>query len=216
MAALFKKPQAIQPAPKSGESGESSVVLDKDGIPQLGQINLTIGKFYRINGNSTQHKGVMPDFSFPSVYPMDKIGEDTEPSALPFDVVKPSNFNVVADLKVVKASLAKLHQERMLGSVAYKILQDDIAEAKKRDGQTTITLNEKKLKAERDALELKSLSRLNELRASRGLAPVKKGDKIAKEDSYDFVQEESLNIMIDLIKFGVNGVKLSNINSTIN
>ncbi len=216
MAALFKKPQAIQPAPKSGESGESSVVLDKDGIPQLGQINLTIGKFYRINGNSTQHKGVMPDFSFPSVYPMDKIGEDTEPSALPFDVVKPSNFNVVADLNVVKANLAQLHQQRMSGSVAYKILQDDIAEAKKRDGQTTITLNEKKLKAERDALELKSLSRLNELRASRGLAPVKKGDKIAKEDSYDFVQEESLNIMIDLIKFGVNGVKLSNINSTIN
>ncbi len=216
LTALFKKPQTTQLVPKSGEPIESSVILDKEGIPQLGQINLTIGKFYRINGNSTQHKGVMPDFSFPSVYPMDKIGEDTEPSALPFDVVKPSNFNVVSDLNAVKANLAKLHAQRMSNSIAYKILQDDIAEAKKRDGQTTITLNEKKLKAERDALELKSISRLNELRAARGLAPIKKGDKIAKEDSYDFVQEESLNIMIDLIKFGDKGVKLSNVNSTFN
>ena len=60
----------------------------------------------------------------------------------------------------------------MSSSVAYKILQDDIADSKKRDGQTTITLNQAKLKAERDALEAKSLSRLNELRAARGLAPV--------------------------------------------
>lgn len=193
----------------------ASIVVDKDGVPQLGIINLTMGKFYRVNGNSTQHKGVIPDFNFPSVYPMDKIGEDTEPSALPFDMVKPSNFKVVANLNDVKASLLKLHEQRMSNSVAYKILQDDIADSKKRDGQTTITLNQAKLKAERDALEAKSLSRLNELRAARGLAPVKKGDKI-KDEVYDFVQEESLQIMIDLIKLGGVGEKSTKVASTIN
>lgn len=193
----------------------ASIVVDKDGVPQLGIINLTMGKFYRVNGNSTQHKGVIPDFNFPSIYPMDKIGEDTEPSALPFDIVKPSNFKVVANLNDVKASLLKLHEQRMSNSVAYKILQDDIADSKKRDGQTTITLNQAKLKAERDALEAKSLSRLNELRAARGLAPVKKGDKI-KDEVYDFVQEESLQIMIDLIKLGGVGEKSTKVASTIN
>lgn len=220
MAALFKKTETTRTVtipndPKTGEPA-SSLVLDKDGIPQLGQINLTIGKFYRINGNSTQHKGVMPDFNFPSIYPLDKIGEDTEPSALPFDMVKESNFKVVADLTDVKANLAKLHEQRMLTSVAYKVLQDDILEAKKRDGQTTVTLNQAKLKAERDAVEAKSLNRLNEIRVARGLSPVKKGDKISKEESYDFVQDESLQIMVDLIKLKNSGEKLSKTITTIN
>lgn len=193
----------------------NNVVVDKDGVPQLGIINLTIGKFYRINGNSTQHKGVIPDFNFPSVYPLDKIGEDTEPSALPFDMIKPSNFRVVANLSEIKANLLKLHEQRMSNSVAYKVLQDDIADSKERDGQTTIPLNQAKLKAERDALEAKSLSRLNELRMARGLAPLKKGGKI-KDDAYDFVQEESLQIMVDLIKLVGVGEKSPKVASTIN
>jgi len=53
----------------------------------FGQLNLTIAKFYRITGNSTQHKGVMPDIQFPSIIPLNKYGEDTEPSAMPFDII---------------------------------------------------------------------------------------------------------------------------------
>ncbi len=213
MAAVFKKAQPeSQPGAKQGApASSSSVVVDKDGTPQLGVINLTMGKFYRINGNSTQHKGVIPDFNFPSVYPMDKIGEDTEPSALPFDMVKPSNFKMVADLTDVKMKLLKLHNDRMAGSVAYKILQEDIADFKKRDGETSISLNEAKLKAERDELEAKSLARLNQLRASRGLAPVKKGDKTTKDEAFDFVQDESLKIMVDLMKLTNVDGKLTNV-----
>ncbi|MBC7400872.1 MAG: PDZ domain-containing protein, partial [Mucilaginibacter sp.] len=58
----------------------------------FGQLNLTIAKFYRISGNSTQHKGVIPDISFPSLIPLDKYGEDTEPSALPFDIIPKSDY----------------------------------------------------------------------------------------------------------------------------
>lgn len=187
----------------------STVILDKDGTPQLGQLNLTTGKFYRVNGTSTQHKGVMPDFNFPSLYPLDKIGEDTEASALPFDVIKPSNYISVANLSMVKGALLKMHNERMAKSLDYKILREDIDESKKRDAETSITLNEAKLKTERDALELKVLMRVNQLRASRGLAPVKKGDKATKEDAYDFVQDESLKIMVDLMKMA-DGSKISN------
>ncbi|MBC8985464.1 carboxy terminal-processing peptidase [Pedobacter sp. N36a] len=173
----------------------------KDGAPiQLGQINLTMAKFYRVNGSSTQHKGVMPDIQFPSLYPLNKIGEDTEPSALPWDEVPKSNFKAVADLSPLKPELVKLHEARMAKSLDYKTLEQDIADMKKRDGEISITLNEVKLKAERDSLEAKSLDRINKLRASKGLPPVKKGDKVKKEENVDFIEDESLQIMTDLIK----------------
>ena len=212
MAAVFASNKAKQPATSKNTS---AVIVDKDGVPQLGQINLTMGKFYRVNGNSTQHKGVIPDINFPSIYPLDKIGEDTEPSALPFDMVNASSFRPVGDLSGVKANLLKLHQQRMASSLDYKALQDDIAESKKRNGETSITLNEAKLKAEREALETKALTRLNQLRASRGLAPAKKGDKATKEDAYDFIQEESLKIMVDLMKM-TEGTNVTKVTQTFN
>jgi len=172
----------------------------KDVAPQLGQINLTMAKFYRVNGSSTQHKGVMPDIELPSYYPMDKIGEDTEPSALPWDEVQKSNFVAVADLSAVKPDLVKLHNERMQKSADYKALIQDIADMKKRELETSVTLNETKLKAERDSLEAKTLEKTNKLRASRGLPALKKGDKIKKDESFDFFEDESLHVLADFMQ----------------
>jgi carboxyl-terminal processing protease len=169
-------------------------------IPQLGQINLTMAKFYRVNGSSTQHKGVMPDIVFPSVYPMDKIGEDTEPSALPWDVIQPSAFAPVNDLSPLKPKLQSLHKERMANSVDYKILQQEIQDMKKRESEVSVSLNLNKLKAERESMEANSLLKNNQLRAARGLAPLLKGDKVKKEESFDFVQNESLKVMADLMQ----------------
>ncbi|MFI5451246.1 carboxy terminal-processing peptidase [Pedobacter sp. UC225_61] len=216
MATVIAATKAKVVGQKIQNPGSTSVtIVDKDGIPQLGQLNLTMGKFYRINGNSTQHKGVIPDVTFPSIYPLDKIGEDTEPSALPFDMIKASNYIAVSDLTGIKANLLKLHDERMAGSLDYKALVDDIAESKKRDGETSITLNEAKLKAERDQLERKGLARLNQIRAARGLAPVKKGDKALKEEAYDFIEDESLKIMVDLMKL-TDGSKTASVTQNFN
>jgi len=181
-------------------SGALTIKGGKDATPQLGQINLTMAKFYRVNGSSTQHKGVMPDIVLPSFYPMDKIGEDTEPSALPWDEVQKSNFIPVADLNTVKPELVKLHNDRMAKSLDYKSLIQDIEEMKKRDTETSVTLNENKLKAERDSLEVKNLEKINMLRASRGLPPVKKGDKIKKDETFDFVEDETMHVMADFIQ----------------
>ncbi|MEQ7798456.1 carboxy terminal-processing peptidase [Pedobacter sp. ASV1-7] len=178
---------------------KAGVTLKTDNGVKLGQINLTMAKFYRVTGSSTQHKGVMPDVEFPSLYPMDKIGEDTEPSALPWDEVRKSNFTPVANLTPIKADLVRLHNERMDKSLDYKMLQEDLAEAKKSGDDNSISLNEVKLKAERDSVEAKNLAKINTLRASRGLAPIKKGDKVKKEENYDFIQDESLKIIADLM-----------------
>lgn len=187
LAALVGKPGSIS-------------VKTTETTPQLGIINLTMAKFYRVTGSSTQHKGVMPDIEFPSLYPMDKIGEDTEKSALPWDEVQRSNFKPVANLSTIKPELNKLHLQRMSGSLDYKLLKEDIAELKKRDTEVSVTLNQAKLKAERDSLEAKSLARTNLLRASRGLPAIKKGDKITKEEGFDFIEEESLKVMTDFMR----------------
>ncbi|WP_394340902.1 carboxy terminal-processing peptidase [Pedobacter yonginense] len=166
----------------------------------LGQINLTMAKFYRVAGSSTQHKGVTPDVVFPSVYPMDKIGEDTEPSALPWDVIASSTFKPVANLTAVKAGLIKNSEQRVNSSLDFKYLKQDIADLKKRDAEVSVPLNEAKLKAERDAQEAKTLARQNDLRALRGLPAVKKGDKVTKQDTFDFIEDESLKVMGDFMQ----------------
>ena len=198
LAAMFKKNEENKKA--ENLAGKTVTIVDKNGVPQLGQINLTMAKFYRVSGNSTQHKGVIPDVNFPSIYPLDKIGEDTEPSALPFDMVNPSTYATIYDLNAVKTNLVKLHEKRMAKSLDYKMLKEDIAESKKRENETSVTLNEAKLKAERDALEAKSLARLNQVRAAKGLPALKKGEKATKEDVLDFIEDESMNIMVDFMK----------------
>lgn len=172
----------------------------------LGQINLTMAKFYRVAGSSTQHKGVLPDVIFPSLYPMDKIGEDTEPSALPWDVIPSSNFTAVANLSAVKAGLMKNSEQRISNSLDFKYLKEDIAELKKRDKEVSVPLNEAKLKAEREAQEAKSLARQNDLRALRGLPAIKKGEKITKQDTFDFIEDESLKVMGDFMQQSGNYV----------
>ncbi len=183
----------------------------KAEMPKLGQINLTIAKFYRINGSSTQHKGVLPDVVFPSLYPLDKIGEDTEPSALPFDMVKPSTYQTLANLTEVRKQLVQLHDERMKKSVDYKVLVADIEEGKKRDLETSITLNETKLKTEREALAARSLARTNELRSAKGMPLLKKGEKATKEEIFDFIQDESMRIIVDYIKLQQRGQLTGNL-----
>ena len=189
LASLIQKSPAASVKNFSGKSAQ----------PQLGQINLTMAKFYRVNGSSTQHKGVMPDITLPSFYPMDQIGEDTQPSALPWDIIQKSNFVPVADLTPIKPELVKLHEARMENSLDYKNLIQDIAEMKKRDLQTSVTLNEGKLKAERDSLETASFEKINKLRASRGLPAVKKGDKVKKDESFDFFEDETLHVVADFM-----------------
>ncbi|HEY1006022.1 MAG TPA: carboxy terminal-processing peptidase, partial [Sphingobacteriaceae bacterium] len=171
------------------------------GAPKYGQINLTMGKFYRVNGSSTQHKGVIPDISFPMIFPADKYGESSEPSALPWDEIRPSSYRPLANLAGIKGQLATLHQQRMKTSEEYKFLLEDIAEFKKRENETSVTLNEAQLKKEREAQENKTLTRENRRRSLAGLPPLKKGESDTRNE-YDFIEDESLRIMTDFIKLG--------------
>ncbi len=174
--------------------------IDSKFADKNDQINLTMGKFYRINGSSTQHKGVIPDILFPTVFPADKYGESSEPSALPFDTIKSSNYTKIGDLKITILELNQLHNQRMKASKDYEYLLQDIQDFKKRETETTLPLNEVALKKQRDEQEDKNFKRDNDLRKLRGLPALVKGaTKPAKEDNFDFMQDESMKIITDYI-----------------
>jgi carboxyl-terminal processing protease len=166
---------------------------------RFGQLNLTVAKFYRISGSSTQHKGVLPDIKFPSVIPLDKYGEDTEESALPFDMIQKSNYTKVGDLGGVVPQLTKLHEQRMAGNVNFKYLQEDIDEYKKRQNETSVTLNEQELKQQRDTDEEKAFERNNLRRTALGLTPLKKGQTRPKNEDLDFLKLEAGQVLTDFI-----------------
>jgi carboxyl-terminal processing protease len=198
--ALILKAKGSGSASNNTNSSGNVVVGGSDtGTPKFGQINLTIAKFYRINGSSTQHKGVIPDVQFPMVFPADKYGESSEPSALPFDMIKAAPFSPVTNLNSVKQQLVKQHELRMKSSTEYKYLIEDITQFKKRENENSVPLNEVQLKKERDEQEAITLTRTNQRRALQGLPAIKKGEVAPKQDN-DFIQDESLKVMADFIQ----------------
>jgi len=166
---------------------------------KFGQLNLTVAKFYRISGSSTQHKGVMPDIDFPSIIPMDKYGEDTEPSAMPFDMIAKSDYTAVGSFATVLPQLKKLHDDRMAASTSYKYLLQDIEESKKQANEKSITLNEQKLKEQRDADEKEAFEKNNQRRVALGLPALKKGQVKPKNEDLDFLQKEAGQILTDYL-----------------
>jgi carboxyl-terminal processing protease len=194
------KPSASDLISKVTGKTDKSVSTGSQG--KYGQLNLTIAKFYRISGNSTQHKGVTPDIKFPSVIPLDKYGEDTEPSALPFDIIAKSDYTKVGDFTAVVPTLNKLHDQRMGSSNSYKYLTEDITDFAKHESEKSISLNEQEVKKQRDADEARSFERENLKREALGFKPLKKGETKPRNEDLDFLKIEAGQILTDYINLG--------------
>lgn len=179
--------------------GSSAPAKPKGNVSDFGQINLTVAKFYRVTGSSTQHKGVTPDITFPSLIPLDKYGEDTEPSAMPWDTIAKSNYTKVGSFAAVIPKLTKLHADRMANSPANKYMMNSIADFKKRDAEKSISLNEGDLKKQREEDETKNLEQSNLLRSAMNLPLLKKGQTKPKGEDLDFNKLEAGQILTDYI-----------------
>lgn len=179
-------------------AGEERDPDTPSGAPEFGQINVTMGKFYRVTGSSTQHKGVTPDILFPTQYSAEKFGESSEASALPWDQIKPTTFKTFADLSSVKEKLNAVHSEKMEKSLEYQYLLEDIAEFNKEDSIPQISLKESELKKERDANRAKNMARINKELELRGRPLWKDGEPQPKID-FDLVMDESLLLMTHYI-----------------
>jgi carboxyl-terminal processing protease len=171
---------------------------------KLGQVKITIAKFYRINGGSTQDKGVTPDISFPSIIDPTEYGESTSPSALKWDQIKPAEYQTYGDIKKLVPELEKKHKERIEKSTAFDNILEDIEEYNEDNSQQYVSLNEETRKKEKEQLEDKRLQRENERRKNKGLKLLNKGEKINLDHTDDKPELlESAKILADMITMTV-------------
>ncbi len=166
--------------------------------PELGQLNVTIGKYYRITGESTQDRGVTQDVSLPSLIDANEVGESTRDRALPWDHIEPASFKAEGDLKPVTATLEKMHEERTADSADFKYLHDDIAALEAMRNQKTLSLNLKTREAERKRQEIERLARENAWRAAHNAPPAKSLEDIKDDAAAGIILDEAAQVAADL------------------
>jgi len=174
--------------------------------PELGQLNVTIGKYYRVTGESTQDRGVTPDISIPSLIDANEVGESTRDRALPWDHIEPATFKVEGDLKSTASMLQKLHDDRTADSADFRYLREDIAALDSIRNQKTVSLNLKTREAERKRLDASRLERENGLRAARGEPPVKSLEEIKDDAAAGIILDEATQIAADFALTSVHKV----------
>lgn len=166
----------------------------------IGHVQYTIQKFYRINGGSTQIKGVTPNIAYPSALEPGEYGEAEEKNALPWDKVPMAQYGTLNDVTPeLVTSLESKHLNRIKNSVEFAYINQDIADFKKHHKEKTVSLVESERIASREADEKKVLDRTNERRVANGLAPVKSMEDI-KDDAElpDAFLDETAYITLDM------------------
>jgi carboxyl-terminal processing protease len=127
-----------------------------------GELKMTIAQFFRINGGTTQLRGVSPDIKLPVMADVDNFGESSYDNALPWVQIKPANFIPSGELKDLVGPLQKRHDARVAKDKDFLFLQEDITEAMKLRKENAISLNEAVRRKERDTQETRA--RLREAR----------------------------------------------------
>ncbi|NWA62942.1 carboxy terminal-processing peptidase [Pantoea sp. B9002] len=150
--------------------------------PALGSVQYTIQKFYRINGGSTQRKGVTPDLLMPTGVEAAETGEKFEDNALPWDSVNAASYTKTGDIAPLVPQLTKEHADRIAKDREFQYIMKDIArfDAMK-DKRNIVSLNlaqREKENREDDALRLE---RINARYQAEGKAPLKSIEDLPKD-----------------------------------
>jgi len=172
--------------------------------PGLGQLTLTIGKYYRVTGGSTQNRGVLPDIDLPSAIDPAKNGESSRERALPWDKIRPTNYVAEKPLDNEISYLTQSYTQRSQHSPDLDYLRSDIAAIEDLRAQKSISLNREKRLEERKTLRQQRLARINQRRIADGLEPVDSLDDIDDEEQPDILLNQATKIVADFIQLEKN------------
>lgn len=144
-----------------------------------GELKLTLAKFYRVSGQSTQHQGVLPDIDYPSIIDTKEIGESALPEAMPWDTIRPVVKPAADPFKPYLAQLKAQHEARSDKDAEFTYIRDRLALTQKLMTEKTVSLNEQDRRARHDEIEAKQLALENVRRKAKGEEPLK---ELKKED----------------------------------
>jgi carboxyl-terminal processing protease len=128
---------------------------DKDKA-RLGELKMTVAQFFRINGGTTQLRGVTPDIKLPQLSDAESFGESSYDNALPYTVIKPAVYIPAGEVKDIVPLLTRKHEARVAKDKDFQFLVDDVNYVKKQRKDNLISLNEKDRRKERDEQEARA------------------------------------------------------------
>ncbi|MBT9496850.1 MAG: carboxy terminal-processing peptidase [Zoogloea sp.] len=155
-------------APIIGESSfgkgtvQTLINLDevaKNDKPKFGELKMTVAQFFRVNGGTTQLKGVTPDIRFPSIADPDSYGESSYDNALPWIQIDAATFKPAGNLKDVVPALQSRHQARIGKDEEFQLLLEDVAEIRRLRETKLISLNETERRKEKETQEARLKAR---------------------------------------------------------
>jgi carboxyl-terminal processing protease len=174
-----------------------------------GQLTLTIGKYYRITGESTQHRGVLPDITLPSAIDSSAIGESSSTAALPWDQIPGTRFRKSQDLTNVISVLRQNHNLRMLSDPDLVYFQSNVDASINNQSLSEVTLNRDERQHDRDDQDQDRLNRFNHWRSINGYDQVASVDLITPDAIPDFNLNETGQILADFISATDNNFRVS-------
>ncbi|WBR99788.1 carboxy terminal-processing peptidase [Pseudoduganella sp. SL102] len=126
---------------------------------RLGELKMTVAQFFRINGGTTQLRGVTPDIKLPQLTDAENFGESSYDNALPYTVIKPAVYIPAGEVKDIVPLLAKKHEARVAKDKDFQFLVEDVNYVKQQRKDNLISLNEKERRKERDEQEARAKQR---------------------------------------------------------
>ncbi len=165
----------------------------------LGQLTLTIGKYYRVTGGSTQHRGVEPDIAMASGIDESLVGESARESALPWDKIDATKFRAQPGGVPPVDVLSINHTQRIKSDPDYIEHLDRLALAEGERARKSVSLNLIERKAEREAIELKRLEQENVRRVAHGLEPLETPEELETVEPVDVLLREAARIVGDMV-----------------
>lgn len=158
-----------------------------------GHLKLTESKFYRVSGDSTQHRGVVPDIAFPAMYDAQDVGESALDNALKWDTIHPVQHRQYFDIAAMVPALEKAHDRRIQKDPDFVYLADQIVLAHQAGERIELSLNEKSRLEQRDVDKSKLLAIENKRRKAKGLDALTS----LEEDETDATDTDSTETVAD-------------------
>ncbi len=181
-----------------GKGSVQSLLPVDPGDSSLGSLKVTTAAFYRVDGRSTQLKGVAPDLVLRSPSDVMELGEEYLDNVLPWSWVKPARHRPFADLRATNAELRKRSEARRAGDEEFKAYQEQIDRLEERVQRRTAPLSL--------SLRLEQALEDRELDKMRGNGLALDEEEEGEEDGAqirpdkDILLREALQILADLVE----------------